>query len=145
MAQARLSILTPFLVLAVLGGCNRNRTVDAAATAPAPAAPAMAPQMGGAAMGGAMMNAPAGGPTASGTVVETMDASSYTYVHVKTATGDIWAAAAQFKVKVGDKVVVPLSMPMQNFHSGTLNRTFPLIYFTSTIEKEGAAPAKAKP
>jgi glutamate formiminotransferase len=67
---------------------------------------------------------------------------------VKTATGDIWAAATQFKVKVGDKVVVPLSMPMQNFHSGTLNRTFPLIYFTSTIQKEGAAPAapaKSKP
>ncbi len=86
--------------------------------------------------------APAAGPTATGTVVETMDASTYTYVRVKTATGDIWAAANQFKVAVGDQVVVPLNMPMQNFHSGTLKRTFPMIYFASHIDKVGGAAPK---
>ena len=135
MAQARLTLLASILAVAALGGCSRDRTVNAAATAPT-AAPAAAPQPSM-----PMMAPTAGGATASGTVVETMDASSYTYVRVKTATGDIWAAATTFKVKVGDKVVVPLNMPMQNFRSGTLNRTFPLVYFASRIEREGEAGA----
>lgn len=135
MAQTRLTLFASMLALAALAGCNQNRTVNAAAApaAPAPAPQPMAPMMGGAPMG----EAPAG-PTATGTVVETMDASTYTYVRVKTATGDIWAAAGQFKVAVGDQVVVPLNMPMQNFRSGTLKRTFPMIYFASHIDKVDA-------
>ena len=70
-------------------------------------------------------------------VVETMDASSYTYVRVKTSSGEIWAAAGTFKVAVGDKVIVPLDMPMANFQSGTLKRTFPVIYFASHIAHQG--------
>ena len=125
------TILVSSLALAALIGCGKDRTVQAAATTSPTTAHAAAPQ-------GMPPMMPSGmaGATASGTVVETMDASTYTYVRVKTATGDIWAASAQFKVKVGDKVVVPLSMPMQDFHSSTLNRTFPLIYFTSHIEHE---------
>jgi ribosomal protein S17 len=70
-----------------------------------------------------------------------MDAASYTYVRVGTDKGDVWAAAPQFAVKVGDRVVVPLEMPMQNFHSQSLNRDFPVIYFVSGIGREGEAPA----
>ena len=140
MAQTRLTLFASMLALAALAACNQNRTVNAAAapTAPAPAPQPMAPMMGSAPMG----EAPAAGPTATGTVVETMDASTYTYVRVKTATGDIWAAANQFKVAVGDQVVVPLNMPMQDFHSGTLKRTFPTIYFASRIDKVGGAAPK---
>jgi hypothetical protein len=75
--------------------------------------------------------------TVQGTVLETMDAANYTYVHVKAATGDIWAATLAFKVAVGDTVVVPLENPMQNFHSAALKRDFPLIYFASNITKPG--------
>ncbi|MCK5800327.1 MAG: nucleotide-binding protein [Deltaproteobacteria bacterium] len=65
-----------------------------------------------------------------GTVLETMDASSYTYLRLKTASGaEAWAAVSKAKVKVGAKVAVAKPHPMQNFHSSTLNRTFPLIYF----------------
>ncbi len=135
MAQTRLTLFASMLTLAALAGCNQNRTVNAAA---APAAPAPAPQPMAPMMGAPMGEAPAAGPTATGTVVETMDASTYTYVRVKTATGDIWAAAGQFKVAVGDQVVVPLNMPMQNFRSGTLKRTFPMIYFASHIDKVDA-------
>lgn len=71
---------------------------------------------------------------ASGTVVETMDAANYTYVRVKTSSGDIWAATGKFKVAVGDKVSVSLEMPMENFHSNALKRDFPRIYFASRIE-----------
>jgi hypothetical protein len=75
--------------------------------------------------------------TVTGTVVETMNAASYTYVRVKSSTGEIWAASMQFPVAVGDKVVVPLETPMQNFRSASLNRVFPLIYFSSRIAREG--------
>jgi hypothetical protein len=86
--------------------------------------------------------------TISGSVLETMDAASYTYVRIKSGESAVWAAAPQFAVKVGDRVTVPLEMPMKNFHSQALNRDFPLIYFVSKIAKEGepvgssaAAPA----
>ena len=79
---------------------------------------------------------------ASGTVVETMNAANYTYVRVKTSSGEIWAATGQFQIAVGDKVTVPLEMPMENFHSNSLNRTFPTIYFTTHIEKQGGTILK---
>jgi hypothetical protein len=71
-----------------------------------------------------------------------MDAANYTYVRVKTANGEIWAATGQFKVAVGDRVTVPLEMPMQNFHSQALKRDFPVIYFAGRITREGE---QAKP
>jgi hypothetical protein len=86
-----------------------------------------------------------GGATASGTVVETMIAGNYTYVRVETADGEIWAAATRFEVAVGDAVVVPLEMPMQDFHSESLDRTFPVIYFTSLILREGDATGSTMP
>ncbi len=71
-----------------------------------------------------------------------MDAANYTYVRVKTSSGEIWAATGQFKVAVGDKVSVPLEMPMENFRSNTLNRTFPTIYFATRIEKQAGLSPK---
>lgn len=93
----------------------------------------------------AASNAPRVAPTtasATGTVVETMDAANYTYLRVKTSSGEIWAATGQFKIAVGERVSVPLEMPMEKFHSNTLNRTFPTIYFASHVERLGAAAAK---
>jgi hypothetical protein len=119
-----------FVVIALaLTGCARQPATPAqsAQSAPAPGGAAPAPQ--------------AGGETVTGTVRETMDAASYTYVRVGTDKGDVWAAAPQFTVKVGERVVVPLQMPMQNFHSQSLNRDFPLIYFVSEIRREGDAAA----
>lgn len=78
----------------------------------------------------------AGGIT--GKVVETMDASTYTYVQVDDGTKKIWAAAPKFPVKVGDQVTVPPGQPMQNFPSKTLNRTFDVIYFVGAITVHGA-------
>ena len=68
-----------------------------------------------------------------------MNASNYTYVRVKTDAGDVWAASSEFKVAVGDRVTLALEMPMENFHSQTLKRDFPLIYFTTRVGREGEA------
>jgi hypothetical protein len=111
-----------------------------AACARQPATPAQSGQNTPATAGAAPAGQP-GAETVAGTVRETMDAASYTYVRVGTDKGDVWAAAPQFAVKVGERVVVPLQMPMQNFHSQSLNRDFPLIYFVSEIRREGDAVA----
>ena len=68
-----------------------------------------------------------------GKVVETMNASRYTYVLVDDGQEKIWAAAPQFQVKVGDEVVVPQGVPMKNYHSSTLNRDFETVYFVPRI------------
>lgn len=78
----------------------------------------------------------------SGKVAETVDAGGYTYVLVDTGTNKLWAAATKFQVKAGDSVAVPDSMPMTDFHSKSLNRDFPLIYFASSIAVNGAKPAE---
>ncbi len=77
------------------------------------------------------------GNTFAGKVVETMDAGAYTYVLVEADGQEIWAAATHFEVEVGDEVVVPLEMAMEDFHSDTLDRDFPLIYFVSMIARNG--------
>ncbi len=68
-----------------------------------------------------------------GKVTQTIEAGRYTYVAVDDGTGEKWAAAPSFEVKVGEVVEVPSGMPMKAFHSKSLNRTFPEILFAETI------------
>lgn len=77
--------------------------------------------------------APEAAPGKSGKVLETMDAAGYTYIHVDTGTEKFWAAAPQFAVKVDDDVVVPEGMPMPDYHSKTLDRTFDTVYFVPSV------------
>jgi hypothetical protein len=79
----------------------------------------------------------------SGVVTETMNAAGYTYFELDTGAERVWAAANQFDLAVGEQVTIPLEMPMQNFHSDTLDRTFELIYFVSVVGREGGADAAA--
>lgn len=109
------------LSLSVLSGCSRQ---------PATAAPAALQKA-------AAAPSQPGAQSVTGTVVETLDAPNYIYLRVKADSGEVWAATTPFKVAVGDRVVVPLEMPMENFHSQTLNRDFPLIYFAPRIAHEG--------
>ena len=92
--------------------------------------------------------APSGQPAAgasaaqSGTVLETIGASSYTYLRVDTGQGEVWLAAPQFSVAVGDEVAWQPGMPMSDWHSDTLDRTWDVVYLVSTIQvggSEGAA------
>lgn len=89
----------------------------------------------------------------SGTVLETMDAGGYTYLRLKTAAGDRWAAVNQTKVSKGSKATVVGAMDMPNFTSPTLKRTFEHIAFGSlggaakagapaAMSHGGSAPAK---
>ncbi len=66
-----------------------------------------------------------------GTVKETMTSGGYTYVLLATEQGEVWAAARQLTVAVGDEVEVAGLMPMRNFKSPTLDRIFEEIQFVS--------------
>jgi len=81
--------------------------------------------------------APEESSSLSGKVVETMDASGYTYVLVDNGSKKVWVAATRFPVKVGDSVATTQGMPMQNYHSKTLNRDFDLVYFTGSLTVNG--------
>jgi hypothetical protein len=73
----------------------------------------------------------------SGTVIETTNAASYTYMRLDTGKERIWAAAPQFPVKVGEKVSFSDGMPMKDFESKTLNRKFDVVYFVGRIDGPG--------
>ena len=79
----------------------------------------------------------------TGKVVETVNAANYTYVQVDTGKEKIWAAAPQFPVKVGAKVTVPAGMPMKNYQSKTLKRTFDTVYFVPAISEPGAIQSES--
>ncbi len=96
---------------------------------------------GGAAAPAANTGGPA--PTA-GTVEETMDAGSYTYMLVNTGSASVWVAAMAMPVAVGDHVEFQGST-MANFHSSTLDRTFDQVVFANSARVVGgdgeAAPS----
>ena len=119
----------PFIliVLAVMNLAACRPTPVATATTPAPAAAATpAPPASASASG-----------TVTGAVAETMNSGGYTYARVQATPKDVWIAATELPLKVGDRITAAIDIPMENFNSKTLNRSFPLIYFVSGVTREG--------
>ena len=128
------------LSLSLLTACSGRPAGAQARTLPPDAAiPMIGHQPAGARQAGSSDN-----QVVTGTVLETMDASNYTYVRVRTDSRELWAAASQFKVAVGDTVTISLDQPMEHFHSKALNRDFDVIYFVSRVG-QGAGGATALP
>lgn len=86
---------------------------------------------------------PAGGG-GSGKVLEVQNVSSYTYAHVDTGKEKIWLAGPKTNLKVGDQVTFPAGMPMKNFKSKSLQRTFDVVYFVGRISPAGAKAASPR-
>jgi hypothetical protein len=128
-------VLVCLMALVVLAGCSKQPAAPAAKPA-APAASASA------SASGVVPAAPVPQMvTVSGTILETMDASEYTYMRLKTASGEIWTAVNKAKVKKGDAVTVTNAMVMDGFKSTTLNRTFDHILFGVLGGPGSASPA----
>jgi len=66
----------------------------------------------------------------TGKVVETMDGGGYTYINLEKDGKKTWVAVPVMKVKVGDEVKLQSGMPMTNFKSKALNRTFDSVIFS---------------
>ncbi len=67
--------------------------------------------------------------TLEGEVLEAKDVSIYTYLHLKTVKGDIWAAVGRSHLAKGDHVVIEKAMVLHDFKSPSLKKTFSTIYF----------------
>lgn len=65
----------------------------------------------------------------TGEVLEARNVDSYTYLRLKTAAGEIWAAVPTAAVSKGAQVSIGRPMIMENFESKTLKKTFDKIAF----------------
>lgn len=77
-----------------------------------------------------------------GRVLESISASSYSYLRLQTATGEVWAAVPSTEVAVGTDVTLVNAHEMKDFQSKTLNRKFDSVLFGTLAGEEGAAVAK---
>jgi hypothetical protein len=75
----------------------------------------------------------------TGTVVETMDAGPYTYLHLKTSSGEVWAAVNEARLKTGSEVTIGDALWMEKFESKTLKRKFDRVLFGRLIDSGEAA------
>ena len=120
----RLAVLA--VTTLALVGCKKPEAPSApAAQAPAGAAPGAQPAA----------------QVMRGKVLEKIDVSQYSYLKLKTASGDVWAAVERTDKKVGDEVGVGNAFPMQNFESKELNRKFDVVYFGSLAGADGKVAA----
>ena len=78
-----------------------------------------------------------------GKVTDVLEAAGYTYAEVDTGKEKVWAAATTTPLNVGDMVAFTTEMMMQNFHSSTMNRDFPIIYFVNRFITDDASQADA--
>ena len=132
-----------FIALALFSGCARKEASATATAKPEAQAPA--------ASASSATNVVPLAPqqtqflTVSGRVLETMDASGYTYMRLETSSGETWAAVNKTKVVKGDMVTVANAASMDGFQSKTLNRTFERIVFGTLAAPGGAAAAAPAP
>lgn len=68
-----------------------------------------------------------------GKVLSTIAAAPYIYLEVKQDKKTLWLAANAVPVKKGDVIRFDNGMEMTNFHSKTLNRTFPSVLFVNSV------------
>ena len=129
------------LIAAACFACSDKKETQSAAATPAttvpagvtmtssnlpPDHPSMAPAT---VQPGAAPAQPQVAARVTGKVLDTMDAGGYTYLKLKTASGEEWAAIRQAPVKKGTMVTVAVQMTAEKFESHTLKRTFDKIYF----------------
>ncbi len=68
-----------------------------------------------------------------GTVLEVINVPQYTYLQVQQEKESRWLAGPTAEVKKGDTVRFDNGMEMKDFHSNSLDRTFPSIIFVNQI------------
>lgn len=105
----------------------------AIAVSPPASAPGSAPPPGHPSVPAARNSARSSGLTLQGKVLSSIDSGGYTYVEVAQGGNTMWIAGPPVKVTKGSTIRYDEGAMMKNFHSKTLNRSFPSIMFVSTI------------
>ena len=119
-----------------LAGCNSKPKTEApTAAAPQAQMPAPGQPAGGDPHAGMKAQELPAGAGVKAKVTQTMNSGGYTYVEAADDKGQkVWLALPEMKVAVGDAIEYPKdAMPMTNFKSKTLNRTFDKILFVPGI------------
>jgi hypothetical protein len=65
----------------------------------------------------------------AGEVLEAIPVSKYTYLRLRGADGELWAAVPSAVIAIGSQVTIANATRMDDFKSATLGRTFKAIYF----------------
>lgn len=87
---------------------------------------------------------PPGLGSVSGEVLEVANVPGYTYLRLKTARGEKWAAVNRSEVGKGDRVTVENAVVMKDFESRSLKRTFKSILFGTLAGAHAVQPAPAE-
>jgi hypothetical protein len=66
-------------------------------------------------------------------VVEVIQGSSYTYIKAKESLGEKWMAVSRQDVQTGAVYYYDEALPMTDFHSKEIDRTFEEIFFVNSI------------
>jgi hypothetical protein len=77
--------------------------------------------------------------TIHGKVTDIIDAAGYTYAEVDTGKEKVWAAGPPTPLQLGDMIAFTTAMPMENFHSNSMKRDFPIIYFVNRFSTDKAS------
>lgn len=81
----------------------------------------------------------------SGKVSEVIPAGTYTYLRVTKDGKETWLAIPFRDVPVGAEVRYRDGAVMKDFHSGSLNRTFPEVLFLGGVEVDGESVEAVPP
>ncbi|OFY85222.1 MAG: hypothetical protein A3F72_05435 [Bacteroidetes bacterium RIFCSPLOWO2_12_FULL_35_15] len=69
-------------------------------------------------------------------VNEVLQTSQYTYLHVKDGNSEPWLAVTKMDANVGETYYFKDGLPMKDFQSKELNRTFSEVLFLDNISKD---------
>ena len=67
----------------------------------------------------------------TGVVQETLSGGGYTYARVSVGEREMWVAGPEAPLEVGQEIGIAGAMPMGNFSSPSLERTFENLYFVT--------------
>ncbi|HEV7765166.1 MAG TPA: hypothetical protein VGQ76_09210 [Thermoanaerobaculia bacterium] len=130
MKKALLLCALPFLAACAAKSEGKSQAAAAdttvAAVEPSTALPPNHPPIG---TSGGNDTAMAPSEPVSGTVLETLEAGSFTYVRFKTATGERWAAIGRTELARGTTITIAPNMVADRFASQPLGRTFDNLIF----------------
>lgn len=77
-------------------------------------------------------------------VTEVLQTTQYTYLHVKEGNAEPWLALPKMQASVGDTYYYTNSLPMADFQSKELNRTFKEVLFLDNISTSPTMVENAK-
>ncbi len=82
----------------------------------------------------------------TGSVAAIENVDNYTYVQIAAPGATNWYAVPSHAFTIGEEVIVPRGgLPMKDFHSETLDRTFDMVYFVGAIKQVNASAQAALP